>query len=169
MAIPVKRYKRKKFMGDPASPELYYLKPEPGHSRMHSLEDIAREIETTGAMSVEDVVHVMKGFVRRLRLVLTQGDKAKIDGLGIFYTTFNCEGTEQEKDCTVRNIQKVNVRFSVDNTLRLVNDSIATTRGGSNNVHYYIKGETDVQTGEDGHSPGGSGGGNGGGGIDPDA
>lgn len=139
MGIPVARYKRNKRIGDTSSPELYYLKRVAGHTRTQSLEDVAREIETIGAMSVEDVVHVMQAFVRRLRIVLTQGDKVKIDGLGTFHTTFNCEGTEEEKDCTVRNIHRVNVRFAVDNTLRLVNDSISSTRGGENNVQFYIK------------------------------
>ena len=92
-------------------------------------------------MSAEDVSHVMKSFVRSLRKALINGDKVKIDGLGTFYTTFNCEGTQEEKDCTVRNIRRVNVRFKVDNTLRLVNDSIASTRGGANNVEFYISGK----------------------------
>jgi len=30
---------------------------------------------------------------------------------------------EQEKDCTVKNISRVNLRFKVDNSLRLANDS----------------------------------------------
>ncbi|MCD7901202.1 MAG: DNA-binding protein [Bacteroides sp.] len=180
MAIPVKRYKRHKIFSDPTSPVLNYLKPVPGHSRTHTIEDAAREIETTGAMSVEDVVHVMKSFVRRLRIILTQGDKIKIDGLGTFHVTFNCDGTENEKDCTVRNIRKVNVRFMVDNSLRLVNDSIASTRGGDNNVTFYIKGDTESlndntntnpgdDNGDGDQGSGNGGGGNGGGFIDPAA
>jgi len=34
--------------------------------------------------------------------------------LGIFYTTLTCPGVEQEKDCTVKNISRVNLRFKVD-------------------------------------------------------
>ena len=139
MAIPVTRYQRNKIMSDPSSPVLNYLKVVPGHTRIYTIKDVAEETETIGGMSAEDVTHVMQSFVRSLRKILVKGDKVKIDGLGIFHTTFNCLGTEDEKDCTVKNIRKVNIRFAVDNTLRLVNDSIATTRGAANNVEFYIK------------------------------
>ena len=36
----------------------------------------------------------------------------------------------------------MHIRFAVDNSLRLANDSTATTRGGENNVSFYIKSET---------------------------
>lgn len=169
MSIPVMRCKRKKIMGDALSPELNYLKRVPGYMRVYTIDDVATETEALGAMSAEDVSHVMKSFVRSLRKILVKGDKVKIDGLGTFYTTFNCKGTEEEKDCSVRNIHKVNIRFAVDNTLRLVNDSIATTRGGVNNVEFYIK--TDAPTTANGETPDdGNGGGNDDGGyVDPDA
>lgn len=168
MAVPVKRYQRNQKWGDETSPKLYFLKQDPGSFQTFTIENIAREIETTGALSAEDVTHTMKAFVRQLRKTLVEGNKVKVDGLGTFYITIRTKGTENEKDCTVKNISRVNIRFAVDNTLRLVNDSIATTRGASNNVRFYIKGETDV-TGDsnnldDGNNPGG-----GSGVIDPDA
>lgn len=158
MAIPVMRYQRNKIMSDPASPVLNYLKAVPGHTRVYTIKDVAEETEAIGGMSAEDVTHVMKSFVRSLRKILVKGDKVKIDDLGIFYTSFNCEGTEDEKDCTVKNIRKVNVRFAVDNTLRLVNDSTATTRGGANNVEFYIKSDAKAAAGDNGNGDGGSGG-----------
>ena len=168
MSIPVQRYKRNKILGDQASPELFYLKRVPGHTRSFTIDDVAAETEAVGALSAEDVVHAMKAFIRSLRKILVRGDKVKIDGLGTFHTTFNCTGTEEEKDCTVRNIRKVNVRFSVDNSLRLVNESNATTRAASNNVEFFIKGETATT----GNNPGGNENPGGGGGDDwqdPDA
>ena len=45
---------------------------------------------------------------------------------------------EQEKDCTVKNITRINLRFKVDNSLRLANDSTATTRGGDNNMMFEL-------------------------------
>lgn len=143
MTIPVKRYKMRKIMSDKKSPQLYYLKQEPGSSKTFSIEKLAEDIETIGSLSTDDVIHVMRAFMRRLRSTLTEGNKVKIDGLGTFYITFNTRGVEEAKDCTVKNIRRVNVRFAVDNRLRLVNDSTATTRGGENNVQFYIKnGET---------------------------
>ena len=127
MSIPVQRCKRNKILGDQASPELFYLKRVPGHTRSFTIDDV-----------------------------------------GTFHTTFNCTGAEEEKDCTVRNIRKVNVRFSVDNSLRLVNESNATTRAASNNVEFFIKGETATT----GNNPGGNENPGGGGGDDwqdPDA
>ena len=69
-----------------------------------------------------------KLFVEQLRLSLTQGDKVKIDGLGTFHITLCSEGTEKEKDCTVRSIRKVNVRFVADKALHLVNASHTSTK-----------------------------------------
>ena len=58
---------------------------------------LAREIETIGSLSVEDVSHVMKSFVRAMKKVLVAGNKVKVEGLGIFYTTLTCPGVELEK------------------------------------------------------------------------
>ncbi|NDV84702.1 DNA-binding protein [Bacteroides sp. 51] len=159
MAIPVMRYQRNKIMSDPASQVLNYLKVVPGHARLYTIKDVAEETEAIGGMSAEDVTHVMKSFIRSLRKILVKGDKVKIDDLGIFYTTFNCEGTEDEKDCTVKNIRKVNVRFAVDNTLRLVNDSTATTRGAANNVEFYVKSDVSATGNTNGDNGGDDGGG----------
>ncbi|KAA6346931.1 hypothetical protein EZS27_005565 [termite gut metagenome] len=142
MAVLVKRYLRNKVIGDKTSPMLYHLKQVPGSSEIQTIESIARDIEAMGALSAEDVTHVTKSFVRELRKVLLRGDKVKVDGLGIFFLTFYSAGVENEKDCTVKTINRVNIRFRVDNTLRLVNDSTATTRGGENNVAFAIQGAT---------------------------
>lgn len=162
MSVPMNRYKRKKNYSDPDSEELYYLKQEPGSAKMYTIETVADEIEVTGALSAEDVVHTMKAFVRQLRKILIEGNKVKVDGLGIFYITTSCMGAATEKDCTVRNIKRVNTRFLVDNSLRLVNNATAATRGGSNNVSFFIKGETtstDINGEDDGGNTGDDGGG----------
>ncbi|MDE6162795.1 MAG: DNA-binding protein, partial [Bacteroides sp.] len=67
-----------------------------------------------------------------------------------FYTTLTCPGVEVEKDCTVKNIARVNLRFKVDNSLRLVNDSTATTRGGENNMMFELLSEKKAAAGEEG-------------------
>ena len=136
--VTVVRYKRRKRIGDEKSPMVYALKLKSGEAKIYSIETLAREIESIGSLSVEDVSHVMKSFVRAMKKVLVAGDKVKVDGLGIFYTTLTCPGVEQEKDCTVKNISRVNLRFKVDNSLRLANDSTATTRGGENNVSFEL-------------------------------
>ena len=132
--VTVVRYKRRKRISDADSPMVFALKPKSGESKIYSIEALAREIETIGSLSVEDVSHVMKSFVRAMKKVLVAGNKVKVEGLGIFYTTLTCPGVELEKDCTVRSITRVNLRFKVDNSLRLANDSTATTRGGDNNM-----------------------------------
>ena len=86
----------------------------------------------------------------------------KVEGLGIFYTTLTCPGVELEKDCTVKSITRVNLRFKVDNSLRLANDSTATTRGGDNNMMFELLSDKKNAAGGDGGSPdnpNGSGGG----------
>lgn len=147
MSVPVKRYQRNQKVGDKASPMRYYLKQEPGSSKVATIASIARNIEASGALSSEDVTHSMLSFVRELKKSLVEGNKVKVAGLGTFYTTFHTKAAETEKECTVKNIDRVHVRFAVDNSLRLANDTIATTRGGENNVQFYIKSEVAVGEG----------------------
>lgn len=136
--VTVVRYKRRKRIADEESPMVYALKPKSGEAKIYSIETLAREIESIGSLSVEDVSHVMKSFVRAMKKVLVSGDKVKVEGLGIFYTTLTCPGVEVEKDCTVKSISHINLRFKVDNSLRLANDSTATTRGGDNNMVFEL-------------------------------
>ena len=96
--VTVVRYKRRKRLGDDKSPMMYLLKPKAGESKIYSIDSLAQEIESIGSLSVEDVSHVMKSFVRAMKKVLVAGNKVKVDGLGIFYTTLTCPGVEQEKD-----------------------------------------------------------------------
>ena len=153
MAVPMKRYQRRKNVNDNKSPLLYYLKQDPGSYKTYNIERLAGRIETTGALTQEDVIHSIRSFVRQLREVLIEGDKVKVDGLGIFHITTTCEGIAVEKECTVKNIRRVNLRFKVDNSLRLVNDAIATTRSAPNNVSFYIKGEKPGGIDSDGEDP----------------
>lgn len=169
-AITVVRYQRRKRIGDEESPMVFSLKPKSGESRIYSIETLAREIESIGSLSVEDVAHVMQSFVRSMKKVLVAGNKVKVDGLGIFYTTLTCPGVEKEKDCTVKSISRVNLRFKVDNSLRLVNDSVASTRGGENNMIFELLSPKKKTPGGSGSGDeGGSGDGSGdGGGEAPD-
>ena len=163
--VTVVRYKRRKRISDADSPMVFALKPKSGESKIYSIEALAREIETIGSLSVEDVEHVMQSFVRSMKKVLVAGNKVKVDGLGIFYTTLTCPGVELEKDCTVRNITRVNLRFKVDNALRLANDSTATTRGGDNNMVFELISKNAPASGGNGDGGGsGSGSGSGSGG-----
>ena len=170
--VSVVRYKRRKRIGDESSPIVYALKPKSGDAKTYSIEALAEEIESIGSLSVEDVTHVMKSFVRSMKKVLVEGNKVKVDGLGIFYTTLTCPGVEVEKECTVKNITRVNLRFKVDNTLRLANDSTASTRGGKNNMVFELVADTAAASGGSGSGGGGSdeggGSGSGGGGEAPD-
>ncbi|MDE6162695.1 MAG: DNA-binding protein, partial [Bacteroides sp.] len=85
--VTVVRYKRRKRIGDENSPMVFALKLKSGEAKTYSIESLAREIETIGSLSVEDVTHVMKSFVRAMKKVLVAGNKVKVDWLGIFYTT----------------------------------------------------------------------------------
>ena len=134
----VVRTQRHKKIGDKTSPMVYTLKRKPKDAKMFDLQRIAQDIEALGGMSAEDVVHVGKAIVRQMRQAMTDGNSVRLDGFGIFHTTFKCRATEVAKDCTVKNIERVNIRFKVANTLRLVNDSNATTKGGANNLVFEL-------------------------------
>lgn len=95
----------------------------------------------------------LAALVRNIKRKLTDGDSVKLDGLGVFYTTFHSKGTPSSEECTVKNIDKVNIRFLTDSGLRLVNDSGATTKGSPNNVAFSL-----YNPKEDGPSGGGGSG-----------
>ena len=106
-----------------------------------------------------------------------QGNKVKVDGLGIFLYHADLSGCGTGKsDCTVKNITRINLRFKVDNSLRLANDSTATTRGGDNNMMFELYAEKKSAAGgnggdgsdDDGKGDGGEPGGGSGGGEAPD-
>lgn len=141
------------------SPPLYTLKRKPQDAKIFDLARIAQDIEALGAMSAEDVEHVGKAIVRQMRQTLTDGNSVRLDGFGIFHTTFKCRATELAKDCTVKNIERVNIRFKVANTLRLVNDSNATTKGGANNLIFELVTADKDSTGggSSGNNPDGGG------------
>ena len=69
--------------------------------------------------------------------MLTQGNKVKIEGLGTFHMTLTCLPGETEKECTVKNIKRVNVRFIPDKAMKLVNASRSMTRS-PNNVNFAL-------------------------------
>ena len=159
----VVRTQRHKKIGDAASPMVFTLKRKSKDAKIFDLERIAQDIEALGGMSAEDVVHVGKAIVRQMRQVMTDGNSVRLDGFGIFHTTFKCRATEVAKDCTVKNIERVNIRFKVANTLRLVNEANATTRSAPNNITFqlYSPKDEDVSS-SGGNSGGGDSGGDGG-------
>mgnify|MGYP000041941427 FL=1 len=165
MNVLVERYQRRKYVNQEDSQVLYYVRQKSGTVRVMDVNKLANAIEANSSLTAGDVKHAIEAFVEQLRLSLTQGDKVKIDGLGTFHITLSSEGTEKEKDCTVRSIRKVNVRFVADKALQLVNTSHATTRG-ENNVDFILTAKGDGEGDDDGNS--GSGGNSGGSGEAPD-
>ena len=124
MNVLVERYQRRKYVNQPDSQMLYYVRQKSGTVRVMDINKLADAIEANSSLTAGDVKHSIEAFVEQLRLSLTQGDKVKIDGLGTFHITLSSEGAEKEKDCTVRNIRRVNVRFVADKALQLVNTRI---------------------------------------------
>lgn len=125
--------------------EKYYLRQEAGTSRLVTGQDLANNIQEISALSASDVNHTTEILMSELRKVLVRGDRVKIDGLGTFYMTLSCTGVDKEEDCNVRNIKRVNIRFLPDKALKLVNNTLASTRS-DNNVTFTIKGNTAATT-----------------------
>ena len=149
MNVLVERYQRRKNVSEEDSQVLYYVRQKSGTVRVMDVNKLADAIEANSSLTAGDVKHAIEAFVEQLRLSLTQGDKVKIDGLGTFHITLSSEGTEKEKDCTVRCIRKVNVRFVADKALHLVNTSHTTTRS-ENNVDFVLAGKGDAKGGSEG-------------------
>ena len=164
MNVLVERYQRRKYVNQENSQMLYYVRQKSGTVRVMDINKLADAIEANSSLTAGDVKHSIEAFVEQLRLSLTQGDKVKIDGLGTFHITLSSEGTEKEKDCTVRSIRRVNVRFVADKALRLVNTSHTSTRS-ENNVDFVLAGKGEAENegsgGEGGNTGGGTGGGSG--------
>ncbi|MBQ5818349.1 MAG: DNA-binding protein [Bacteroides sp.] len=164
LVVRAKRYKK---VGDKESGVVYTLRRKSKDAKLYDLARVAADIEALGGMSAEDVEHVGKALIRQIRQTLTDGNSVKIDGLGIFYTTFKCEPAKTPEECSVKNISKVNLRFRVANSLRLVNESVATTKGAANNISFQLVSEditASVPSGGNENTSGG--GGNSGGGDD---
>lgn len=164
--VIVVRSTHRKVLSDPNSKVVYGLKQKSGDSKTYDIKCIAEEVEELGAMSAEDVEHVISAVVRNMKRKLTDGNRVKLDGFGTFYITLGCRTTENEEECTVKNIEKVRIRFKADNTLRLVNESLATTKGGANNICFELDSKTSSSgsgNGDNGSTGGGNGddGGNG--------
>ncbi len=146
----VVRVQRHKKIGDKSSPMVYTLVRKPKDAKTYDLERIAADIEALGGMSAEDVLHVARGLIRSIRQILTDGNTVKVDGLGLFRTTFSCETAEEARNCTVKNITRVNIRFMADSSLRLVNDTNASTKGAPNNIEFELVAADGADTGSGG-------------------
>ena len=157
MDVLVERYQRRKYVNQENAPMLYYIRQKSGNVRVMDIDTMATAIESKSALTAGDVKHTIEAFVEQLRASLTQGDKVKIDGLGTFHITLCSEGTEKEKDCTVRSIRRANVRFVADKALHLVNASHTSTRS-ENNVEFVLASKGDTE----GENAGGGGGNTGG-------
>ncbi len=155
LVVRTQRYKK---IGDKTSPLVYILKRKPRDAKMYDLKRISEEIEALGGMSAEDVLHVGKAIVRNMREKLTDGNSVRLDDFGIFRTSFHCIATENPKDCTVKNIDKVRINFKVATTLRLVNDSVATTKGAPNNINFELVSDDNKTSGGSGNGGGNAGG-----------
>ena len=160
MDVLVERYQRRKYVNQEDAPLLYYIRQKSGNVRVMDVDTMATAIESKSSLTAGDV-----------KLSLTQGDKVKIDGLGTFHITLTSDGTETMKDCTVRSIRRVNVRFVADKALKLMNSSHTSTRS-ENNVDFVLGGKGDGSDsgngGSDDDSGSGSGGNKPGGGEAPD-
>lgn len=118
MEVSVERYQRKKYVNQENSPMLYYIRQKAGTAKVMDIDALAEDIQTNCALTTGDVKHTIEALVEQLRKVLTQGNKVKIEGLGTFHMTLTCLPGETEKECTVKNIKRVNVRFIPDKAMK---------------------------------------------------
>ena len=96
MNVLVERYQRRKYVNQPDSQMLYYVRQKSGTVRVMDINKLADAIEANSSLTAGDVKHSIEAFVEQLRLSLTQGDKVKIDGLGTFHITLSSEGAEKD-------------------------------------------------------------------------
>jgi len=78
MNVLVERYQRRKYVNQPDSQMLYYVRQKSGTVRVMDINKLADAIEANSSLTAGDVKHSIEAFVEQLRLSLTQGDKVKI-------------------------------------------------------------------------------------------
>lgn len=155
MDVLVERFKRRKDVTNPDSPQLFYLRQKPKTCGTVDIDVLAASIQQKCAMTRGDVKHVIEAMMEEMQANLANGDKVKLNQFGTFHMTFRCPGVEKSEDCTVRNISRVNIRFVPDKALRLVNGSTAATRSPANVAFTLDK----PSEGGGSSTPGGGGGG----------
>jgi predicted histone-like DNA-binding protein len=123
--------------------KLYCLRRLAGSQDLFTEADVAKEVEEASSLSKGDVTHVLGIFMSELRKILVRGDRVKISGLGTFYMTVTSESKANPEELSTRDIKRVNIRFLPDKALKLVNNSLASTRS-DNNVPFTIKGKEEA-------------------------
>ena len=129
----MERYQRKKYVNQENSPVLYYIRQKAGTAKIMDIDALAEDIQTNCALTTGDVKHTIEALVEQLRKVLTQGNKVKIEGLGTFHMTLTCLPGETEKECTVKNIKRVNASRSMTrspNNVTFAMSSAGAPEGG---------------------------------------
>ena len=114
-----------------------------------NLKGFARHIhQHTGAYRTSVIKGVMEEMVDCMVEMISQGVGVKLDGLGTFYPTFECEGADSEKDFNIQECLKgIHIRFQPEGakdeeltsrkfkdkvTLRLDKDDESTQSQGGN-------------------------------------
>lgn len=116
----------------------YCLRPVPGMRRTYTTADIAKAAERRCTLTGGDIHQTVETFIYELRNILRNGDKVRIPGLGILHITIGSTGELNPDDVSVKNINRVNIRFRVDNELRLQNNATALTKDALNNVKFEL-------------------------------
>lgn len=165
MDVLVERFQRRKIVSDKNSPVLYYLRQKPRTCGTVDIDTLADNIQKNCAMTKGDVKHVIEAIVDEIQCNLANGDKVKLNGLGTMHMTFRCPGVEKSENCTVKNISRVNIRFTPDKALRLVNGSNAQTKSNAN-VSFALEKKEGEGGAADGGGNGGGGNSGGDGGIE---
>lgn len=158
MEVTVERYQRRKIISDANSPKYFYLRQKSGTCKTVDTDTLAAAVQKSCAMTKGDVKHVFEAIMEEVQMNLANGNKVTLDKLGTLHMTFCCPGVATSEECTVKNINRVNIRFVAAKELRLVNNSHATTKSMANVLFALEKPED-----KGGNSSGGNQGGDGGG------
>ena len=138
-----------------------------------SIEKLARHISEHGSVFTEDVVEgVMKKFKSCLIESLLESKKVKVNGLGTFYLTCECQkgGADKESEFNVnQHLKALHIRFLPDQTQE---DNLSSReflkKADFVNIKTLLSGKDEDEDENGGQSQGGTTGGNTGGGTTGD-
>lgn len=104
---------------DPRNPQgesKYY--PSPVYRGTYSLKELSEYIANISTVSEIDTFGVLQGFVKVFPILLKQGLRLDLEGLGVFKLGFSTTASEKEEDVSAENIAGVKLKFTVDNSLK---------------------------------------------------
>lgn len=111
---------------------------------------IAQKMQDRSSLSIGDIRSTMQNFVEKLKEQLLEGKTVNIAGLGVFMLAAKSKGEDKAGDVTVKSVESVRICFQANKELKITKTA---TRAGEKldlvSLDDYLKGLSNVPSGDD--------------------